>query len=56
MPVVYVPIDVDNPARDKIQKRQMAEMMNEGWVATGILYLKDGMGTTVKVEVLRKDD
>lgn len=56
MPVVYIPIDANNPARDKDQKRLMAEMMSEGWTATGILYLKDGLGTAVKVEVLRKGD
>ncbi len=56
MPVLYIPIDVDNPARDKSQKKLMADLMNEGWVTDGILYLTDSFKTLIKCMVLRKGD
>jgi hypothetical protein len=56
MPVLYVPTDLPNPARNRAQKQVLADLLNEGWVSDGTLFLKDGLGTVIKVMILRKED
>jgi hypothetical protein len=54
MPIVYVPVKLENDVRDKAQIECMDELSRAGWKFDGTIYLADSFDKKIKVAIMKK--
>ena len=54
MDIIYIPYDVENQAIRRSRIKLLREFFEHGWEFQGLIELKDGLGTALKVFVLER--